>query len=52
MTDAVVPRRPATPSPRHPTGKYSETMTVGKKPGSTDPKDAFAGYLQQLVVSR
>jgi hypothetical protein len=36
----------------HPTGKWSETMTVGKKPGSTDPKDAFAGYLQQLVVSR
>ena len=36
----------------HPTGKWSATMTVGKKPGSTDPKDAFAGYLQQLVVSR
>jgi hypothetical protein len=36
----------------HPTGKYSATMTVGKKPGSTDPKDAFAGYIQQLVVSR
>jgi hypothetical protein len=27
-------------------------MTVGKKPGSTDPKDAFAGWLRQLVVSR
>ena len=25
----------------HPKGKYSGTMTVGKKPGSTDPKDAF-----------
>ena len=36
----------------HPTGTYNATMTVGKKPGSTDPKDAFAGFLQQLVVSR
>ena len=35
-----------------PTGKFSATMSVGKKPGSTDPRDAFAGYLQQLVVSR
>jgi len=36
----------------HPTGAWSGTMTVGKKPGSTDPKDAFAGRLRQLVVSR
>src|SRR5262245_20172159 len=36
----------------HPTGKYSGTMTVGKKPGSTDPKDAFAGSLRELIVSR
>jgi len=27
-------------------------MTVGKKPGSTDPKDAFAGWLKELVASR
>jgi len=36
----------------HPKGKYSDTMTVGKKPGSTDPKDAFAGWLKELVASR
>jgi hypothetical protein len=36
----------------HPKGKYSGTMTVGKKPGSTDPKDAFAGWLDELVTSR
>jgi hypothetical protein len=36
----------------HPKGKYSGTMTVGKKPGSTDPKDAFAGWLDDLVTSR
>jgi hypothetical protein len=33
----------------HPSGKYAAQMTLGKKPGSTDPKDAFAGSLQQLV---
>jgi hypothetical protein len=36
----------------HPKGRYSATMTVGKKPGSTDPKDAFAGWLKELVASR
>jgi Laminin G domain len=36
----------------HPKGKYSGTMTVGKKPGSTDPKDAFAGWMKELVASR
>jgi hypothetical protein len=36
----------------HPKGKYSAVMTVGKKPGSTDPKDAFAGWLKELVASR
>jgi hypothetical protein len=36
----------------HPTGKYDATMTVGKKPGSTDPKDAFAGRLKELVITR
>lgn len=36
----------------HPTGTWSATMTVGKKPGSTDPKDAFAGRLRQLIVTR
>ena len=35
----------------HPTGKYNDTMTVGKKPGSTDPKDAFAGRLRALVIT-
>ena len=36
----------------HPTGKWSGAMTVGKKPGSTNPKDAFAGRLRELVISR
>jgi hypothetical protein len=35
----------------HPTDKYNATMTVGKKPGSTDPKDAFAGRLKELVIT-
>ena len=36
----------------HPTGKWNGAMTVGKKPGSTNPKDAFAGRLRELVISR
>jgi hypothetical protein len=36
----------------HPTGTWSGAMTVGKKPGSTDPRDAFAGRLRTLAVSR
>jgi Laminin G domain len=35
----------------HPTGKYNATMTVGKKPGSPDPSDAFAGRLKELVIT-
>ena len=35
----------------HPTGEFSATVTVGKKPGSTDPKDAFAGRLKELVIT-
>jgi hypothetical protein len=27
-------------------------VTVGKKPGSTDPRDAFAGWLDDLAVTR
>jgi hypothetical protein len=27
-------------------------VTVGKKPGSTDPRDAFAGWLDDLAVDR
>jgi len=36
----------------HPSGRYSGTLTVGKKPGSTDPKDAVAGWLKELVAPR
>ena len=34
----------------HPSGTYSAAMTVGKKPGSVDPRDAFAGSLDALAV--
>lgn len=34
----------------HPSGSYSAAMTVGKKPGSVDPRDAFAGWLDTLTV--
>ena len=34
----------------HPSGTYSAAMTVGKKPGSVDPRDAFAGWLDALTV--
>jgi hypothetical protein len=34
----------------HPSGSYSGAMTVGKKPGSVDPRDAFAGWLDDLTV--
>jgi hypothetical protein len=47
-----VSKSAATVGDIHPTGSWSATTTVGKKPGSTDPKDAFAGRLRQLVVSR
>jgi hypothetical protein len=47
-----VSRSAATVGDIHPTGTWSATMTVGKKPGSTDPRDAFAGRLRQLAVSR
>ena len=33
-----------------PSGTYSAAMTVGKKPGSVDPRDAFAGWLDALTV--
>jgi hypothetical protein len=35
-----------------PRGPYSAAMTVGKKPGSADPGDAFAGWLDALTVQR
>lgn len=34
----------------NPTGSYSAAMTVGKKPGSVDPRDAFAGWLDALTI--
>jgi hypothetical protein len=36
----------------HPRGPYSGAMTLGKKPGSADPGDAFAGWLDALTVQR
>jgi hypothetical protein len=35
-----------------PRGPYSAAMTLGKKPGSADPSDAFAGWLDALTVQR
>ena len=35
-----------------PRGPYSAAMTLGKKPGSADPGDAFAGWLDALTVQR
>jgi hypothetical protein len=34
----------------HPRGGFGEAMTVGKKPGSVDPRDAFAGWLDALTI--
>ncbi len=34
----------------HPSGSYSAAMTVGKKPGSVDPRGGFAGWLDALTV--
>lgn len=32
-----------------PSGRYASDLWVGKKPGSTDPSDAFAGWLDNLI---
>lgn len=34
-----------------PSGHYGSAMTIGKKPGSSDPRDAFAGWLDELAIS-
>src|SRR5580765_1130365 len=34
----------------HPTGKFAY-VSIGKKPGSTDPSDAFSGNLRDLTFS-
>ena len=34
-----------------PSGHYGRAMTIGKKPGSSDPRDAFAGWLDELAIS-
>jgi hypothetical protein len=35
----------------NPSGHYGRAMTIGKKPGSSDPRDAFAGCLDELAIS-
>jgi hypothetical protein len=34
-----------------PSGRFSTEVTFGKKPGSTDPEDSFAGWLYEVQVS-
>ena len=34
-----------------PSGRFSTEVTFGKKPGSTDPEDSFAGWLHEVQVS-
>jgi hypothetical protein len=33
-------------------GPGNPPVTIGKKPGSTDPRDAFAGWLDDLAIHR
>jgi hypothetical protein len=35
----------------HPGGKWGNSLSIGKKPGSTDPADAFSGWLRDLTFS-
>ena len=35
----------------HPGGKWGTSVWIGKKPGSTDPADAFAGTIRDLSYS-
>jgi hypothetical protein len=41
----------STLGPIHPGGQWGTSMWIGKKPGSTDPADAFAGWLHDLTIS-
>jgi hypothetical protein len=34
-----------------PSGRFSTEVTFGKKPGSIDPEDSFAGWLHEVQVS-
>ena len=35
----------------HPVERFSTAVTIGKKPGSTDPSDSFSGWLDELNIS-
>jgi hypothetical protein len=35
----------------HPSGQWGTSVWIGKKPGSTDPADAFAGWLRNAEIS-
>jgi hypothetical protein len=35
----------------HPSGQWGTSVWIGKKPGSTDPADAFAGWLRNAEFS-
>jgi len=34
-----------------PVERFSTAVTIGKKPGSTDPSDSFSGWLDELNIS-
>ena len=34
-----------------PVERFSTAVTIGKKPGSTDPSDSFSGWLDKLNIS-
>ena len=44
-------RRRHHPRLGHPVERFSTAVTIGKKPGSTDPSDSFSGWLDELNIS-
>ena len=35
----------------NPVERFSTSVSIGKKPGSTDPSDSFSGWIDQLNIS-
>ena len=51
VADEVVLQLEAQVNNVDPSGRFSTEVTFGKKPGSIDPKDSFAGWLHEVQVS-
>ena len=34
-----------------PVERFSTSMVIGKKPGSTDPSDSFSGWIDEINIS-